>query len=113
VFPSFTNPVVFKTDAPVDFLRTMKLEWEKSCKDKDYKSHIDFSDNAEIKLMLKNAPPRFLPNPEKNWGPKSAAKIKQTRDKPVKNEEEELAKKLEEHDIVGEEHSNHKKVKLN
>ena len=28
--------------------------------------------------MLKNAPPRFLPNPEKNWGPKSAAKIKQT-----------------------------------
>jgi len=91
----------------------MKLEWEKTNKEKEYKSHIDFSDNAEIKQMLKSAPPRFLPNPEKNWGPKSAAKIKQTYVGSKTREEKELAKKLEEQELLGDELNNHKKVKLN
>ena len=43
--------------------------------------------------MLKNALPRFLPNPEKNWGPKSAARIKQTID-----EDESLGQKEMSHD---------------
>jgi hypothetical protein len=78
IYTSFSNPGVFKTDASVQFIQEVSREWEKVSRDKGYESKIDFSDNPEIKFMLKHTPPRFLPNPEKNWGPKSAAKIKQT-----------------------------------
>jgi len=112
VFASFTNPNVFKTDAPIEFLRSVKAEWEKVNKEKDYTSPINFSDNPEVKQMLKNTPPRFLPNPEKNWGPKSAAKIKQTLKAKTKGESD-LVQQLDNQHITEEELANHKKVKLN
>ncbi len=37
---------------------------------------INYKINAQVQAMFKNKIPRFFPNPEKNWGPKSAAKIK-------------------------------------
>ena len=72
---SYVHPTIIKTDAPYKFMMEMLAEWKKKDSDKDYKGSIDFSDNQDVKQMLKGYPARFLPNPEKNWGPKAAAKI--------------------------------------
>ncbi len=63
----------FKTNAPHEFLMEMRDDWEKQDKNKDYKGKIDFSIDKELKKKFRKRPPRFLPNPEKYWGPKSSA----------------------------------------
>ena len=37
------------------------------------KTGIDFTEDKEIIKILKNKTPRFMPNPERNWGPKKGA----------------------------------------
>ena len=54
----------------------MRIEWEKSYSNNEYKSSIDFSEDKEINKKMKRKVARFLPNPERNWGPKSMASIK-------------------------------------
>lgn len=36
-------------------------------------SGLDFTDDKEVLKQLKSKLPRFMPNPEKNWGPKKGA----------------------------------------
>ena len=76
VVGSYLNPLVIKTDAPDDFMNKMRVEWEKSKLNQEYKSDIDFSEDKEISKKMKRKIARFLPNPERNWGPKSMASIK-------------------------------------
>ena len=76
VVGSYLDPLVIKTDASNEFLNKMRIEWEKSQVDKNYKSQIDFSEDKKINKLIKRKVARFLPNPEKNWGPKSMASIK-------------------------------------
>ena len=73
VSQSYCNSKVLKTNAPTNFLRAIVTKW--AGKDES-ELKVDFTDNPEIKKILKNKVPRFMPNPEKNWGPKSAARIK-------------------------------------
>ena len=51
------------------------------------KLDFDFSEDLEMKKFLKKKIARFLPNPEKNWGPKSGAVI-------IKSKKKEDLKKL-------------------
>ena len=55
---------MFKTDAPYEFINQFKLDWMNKNK------KFDFSILPSVKKYLKSRIPRFLPNPEKNWGPK-------------------------------------------
>lgn len=71
--PSYLQEMVFKTNAPFELLYQMREEWKKIMEDKDCEKQFDWSENKDIKKMLKNSAPRFLPNPEKNWGPKKGA----------------------------------------
>ena len=76
---SYCSPLVVKTNAPIEFIRKMVIAWHNASDLSVDKGDISFEDNAEAKKILRNATPRFMPNPEKNWGPKSAAKIKQEK----------------------------------
>ena len=51
----------------------MREEWLKMNEDKNYTSDIDWTEIDDIRKKLKHSVPRFLPNPEKNWGPKKGA----------------------------------------
>lgn len=72
---SYLHPITIKTDAPFEFLRKVYDEWWLLDNDPQFKGEVNFNIDVEVKKMIKEYPPRFLPNPEKNWGPKSAAKI--------------------------------------
>lgn len=76
VLPSYLHPMGFKTNAAMDFIIKIADEWKKKNADKDYQGEVCFERNDAAINLLKNMEPRFLPNPEENWGPKSAAKIK-------------------------------------
>lgn len=66
----------FKTNASNELLLNIVKEWSQRHQDKDFKGEVNFETNDKISKLLKNQIPRFLPNPEVNWGPKSAARIK-------------------------------------
>lgn len=51
----------------------MREEWKKKGLEKDYKEKLNWTEDKEVKKLLKNRIARFLPNPEKNWGPKKGA----------------------------------------
>ncbi len=91
--PSYLHPLVFKTNAPDEILYNLRLAWEKEFlnrTNKEFKNEVDFSEDPELKKMLKKKTARFLHNPEKNWGPMSCAII----GKKVENKEKEDLKKL-------------------
>lgn len=78
--PSYCNPTAFKTDAsPEKLLRLADELFGEATGDRQFDATV----NPDAKKMLKDKVPRFLPNPEKNWGPKSASKIKLTVDRSV------------------------------
>ena len=90
VVMSYLHPITIKTDAPFEFLRKIYNEWWLLENDPDFKGEISFTVDPEIKKMIKEYPPRFLPNPEKNWGPKSAAIIKLDKKNVNKSEQDDL-----------------------
>lgn len=105
---SYLHPLVFKTNAPDSVIYNMRLAWIKEWQkrviikneklkqnpnikideniDNEKKEDLgeelkfDFSIDKDLKKSLKKKIARFLPNPEKNWGPKSGAVIIKTGD---------------------------------
>lgn len=75
VVQSYCHPTVFKTNA--DQFKIFELINELFGDQKKEKK-FDMTINLDVKKALKDKVARFLPNPEKNWGPKSASKIKQS-----------------------------------
>ena len=73
--PSYCHPTAFKTTASA--LTILELVDQVFGGEEAVKK-FDMTVNLEVKRMLKERVARFLPNPEKNWGPKSASKIKLT-----------------------------------
>ena len=72
---SYCHPKAFKTNA--DQFKIAKLKNEIFGEESE-KREFDRTENKEIKKMLSDKVPLFLPNPEKNWGPKNPSRIKQT-----------------------------------
>ena len=72
---SYIHPITIKTNAPYEFLMKILEEWKQKETNPKFKGEINFKINDDVKKMINDYPPRFLPNPEKNWGPKAAAKI--------------------------------------
>lgn len=50
-------------------------EWSQKQSDPAFHGSICFDKNESVSKIMKAIEPRFLPNPEENWGPKSAAKV--------------------------------------
>ena len=73
--------MVIKTDAPFEIIWKMREDWIKI--NSNEKGELDWSEIKEIKHMLKSTIPRFLPNPEKNWGPKKGAILNIHREKDI------------------------------
>lgn len=110
---SYIHPKSFKTDAPYTFIYDIVRHWKKKCAEEedggDVYKYIK-KDSIGDKIMqtelthaidMENVPNnirsfcsrkkgRYLPNPEKNWGPKPAANIKAKMNPKV----DEVAKKL-------------------
>ena len=88
---SYCHPYCFKTDAPNSLIFQIRDNWAAKClKNKEQKGKnnikkdtnlekrddICFDVNPDIKNYLdETITSRFLPNPEKNWGPLSSAKL--------------------------------------
>lgn len=99
--PSSLHVMCMKTNSPNDILIRIIKEWKQKLKDPLFKGEINFETNEEVAAFLKSLEPRFLPNPQQNWGPKAAAMIKTQRKtttkeqgKDTKTQDEELAKKI-------------------
>ena len=101
--PSSLHVMCMKTNLPNDILLKIIKEWKEKQKDPLFKGEVNFETNEEVVVFLKSLEPRFLPNPQQNWGPKAAAMIKTQRktttttkeqDKETKTQDEELAKKI-------------------
>jgi hypothetical protein len=96
IFQSYNNPMILKTDAPASTVYDIMKFWKKSNSktDEDYLKKVsqsshnynllqkpinlqkdpDFSATKSILKEKKQRIPTYLPNPTKNWGPKSRAK---------------------------------------
>lgn len=77
--PSFLNRSCFKTTASAAFLLEMVAQWELLARDPAHVSTVNFARHPAVEQLLRATPVRFLPNPEKNWGPKPASRIKAPR----------------------------------
>ena len=89
--PSYCSSLGFKTNAPHEFLLSMREEWGLLNKDKAFKGKIDFSVNKDVRIQLKNRKPRFLPNPTKFWGPRQAATMRSLK---VMKEDKKKGRKI-------------------
>jgi hypothetical protein len=90
VVSSYCHPYCFKTDAPNSFIFQIRDKWAYQSKKQNglikeekqekellkKREDISFEINDEVKNYLdETITSRFLPNPEKNWGPLSSAKL--------------------------------------
>ena len=65
--------MVIKTNADFQTLSEVWNDWIKISENPDCEKKFDWSEDKEVKNQQKTIIPRFLPNPEKNWGPKKGA----------------------------------------
>ena len=81
---SHTNPLAIKTNAPHEFIWDFLRCWEKENPSKSKRqdaASVILGKEPTIQIDVKNIPrptvevkrPRFLPNPQENWGPGSRA----------------------------------------